>query len=142
MALFGPVVGKEVLKQTFRYLFVKFGINSCDPLGVKLAYDADGYVVGTVLALSTADNLYHKYDPLGTDGLDVAKCIFWGGGNDVRSTDFDQDASDVFGWSTAVFPGSNTCMYLDLITGLDAGAITDLDAKIFSGSDGVELVTI
>lgn len=90
-------------------------------LGVRLAYDANGYAAGTVLARNTVSGSYAKYDNGASSGLDTAKAVLL---HEVKAADF-VSSGDVQA-AQALFGGE---VFEDKLTGLDANAKTDLGAK-------------
>lgn len=101
-------------------------------LGARLAYNATGYLAGTVVARNTVSGLYDKYDGGAASGLDVAAGVLF---QDVAGEDFESAT----GSTTAVVVAAGV-VYKDKLIGLDAGAETDLGARTIVGADGVELL--
>lgn len=97
-------------------------------IGVRLAYVADGYVAGQVIARETSTGLFKKYDGGGSGGLEVAagvlahKCTPASGGTETAQ---------------CIVAGY---LYEAKLTGLDAGAKTDLAARTITGADGVAVL--
>lgn len=90
-------------------------------LGVRLAYDANGYEAGRVLGRNTSTGLYEKYDDGGSNGVDTARCVLLEKKDvtDFASTGDSQAAVAVFGGE----------VYKDNLVGLDSNGETDLGAK-------------
>ena len=90
-------------------------------LGVRLAYDADGYDAGTVLARNSTSGAYAKYDDGASSGLDTAKAVLL---HEMRATDF-ASTGDIQA-AQALFGGE---VFKDKLVGLDANGETDLGSK-------------
>lgn len=101
-------------------------------LPVRLAYDSDGYLAGTVIARNTTSGLYQKYDNGGSSGLDTAAAILFGdkAESDFASTGDSQAARGIFGGE----------VFQSKLTGLDAGAITDLGARSITDASGTQVL--
>lgn len=110
-------------------------------LGVRLAYDADGYKAGHVLAKNSTSGLFSKYDPNGASGTDTAKCVL-------------EKAVPVGAFDTTTHAVSNSVLTHALFGGvlfygkllddddadLDDNGVTDLGAKKIVDVSGVTLL--
>lgn len=101
-------------------------------LGVRLAYNSAGYPAGQVLALNSVSGLYDKYNDSASSGLDTARGVLL---RSVEEKDFvssgDSQAAQV------VFGGE---VFKSKLTGLDANAETDLDARTITVAGGTQIL--
>lgn len=97
----------------------------------RLAYDSDGYEAGQLLAQNNVSDLFQKYDSGGSSGLDTAACVLL---HDVPVEAF-ESSSDTKLARSAI--GGE--LYADKLIDDDSGSDTDLKARRFTGSDGVEI---
>lgn len=101
-------------------------------IGVRLKYDALGYLAGTVLARKTATGLYEKYNDGGSGGTEVAKGILLD-----ESPAEDQSAA-----SGAVvrmlYAGT---VFKAALTGYDAAALVDFKGREVVDGKGTELLS-
>lgn len=87
---------------------------------IRLAYNAAGYLAGTVLARNSVSGFYQAYDDLGASGIDSAVGVLF---HDVAVEDFNSLTS------TAAQMISKGNVYESKLTGLDANAKTDLKSR-------------
>lgn len=92
---------------------------------VRLAYDADGYYPGQVIARNTVSGYYQKYDSGGSSGTDTAAAILFS-----QSLDMTTDTEDV---GQAIMKGE---VYYDNCTDIDANAVTDLNGRTYVDGNG------
>ena len=101
-------------------------------LPVRVRYQANGYVAGTVLARNSVDGWFQAYANGGASGLDTASCVLF---ESLSASDFGgttaQDSTTAFG----IFGGCT--VYKDKLVGYDADAGTDLGAKEITDATGV-----
>lgn len=91
--------------------------------GVTLAAGQGVLPIGTVLAQRTSDKKWVKYATAGTDGADVARGVL------RRGVDTGLDSAP----GTPEYQGNiviSGILKLPLVVGLDAAAITDLNARV------------
>jgi len=100
-------------------------------LGVRLVYDADGYLAGTVLARRT-DGLYAAYDDGGSSGLDTARGILF---EDVAPEEFVATTGTAV--ARSIFGGE---VFKDKLIGLDANGETDLGARTIIDASSVSIL--
>ncbi len=101
-------------------------------VGARLAYNATGYLAGTLLARNTVSGLYDKYDDGASSGLNTAAGVLF---QEVAGEDF----ASATGSTTAVLIAGGI-VYKDKLIGLDSAAEADLSARTIVGADGVELL--
>lgn len=99
---------------------------------VRLAYDADGYPAGQVIARNTTSTFYEKYDDGASSGLDTAAAILL---EPHPASDFASSGDTTLG--VGCFGGQ---VFKDKLTDLDANAITDLAAKTIIDASGIEIL--
>lgn len=98
---------------------------------VRLAYDADGYPAGTVLARNSVSGLYQAYDDGGSSGLNTAKCVML---DEFSVSEFED--TDATALARGIFGGE---LFYSKLIGIDANGITDLGGKRYIEADGVEV---
>lgn len=105
-------------------------------LGVRLAYQSEGYTAGEVLALNSDDGLYYPYDDGGSSGLNTAVCVLE---QSVRATDFPGTTTAIAdsALAAAIFGG---VVYYDKLGGIDANGVTDLKGRRITDVSGVNLM--
>lgn len=101
-------------------------------LPVQLAYASGGYSAGTVLARNTTSGQYAAYDGVGASGLDSAACVLF---EDVDVSEFSATSGTV--GARGIFGGE---VFYDKLIGLDAGAISDLNARTIIDARGVSVL--
>lgn len=124
--------------EIFRYdqpLVIATNRASAVLLGVRLRYDSDGYLAGTVLARNTTDGYFQAYDSGGSSGTDTAACILF---ENHPVEDFDSTASTGSTVAVGIFGGC--AVYKDRLTGFDSDALTDLGGREITGANGETLV--
>lgn len=99
-------------------------------LPTRLLYQAGGYVAGTVLAQNTTSLLFVAYASGGASGTGTAVCVLF-------ENVVDDGVTGTQPLARSVFSGY---VYKDLLTGLDAGAITNLGAKTIVDSRGKNIL--
>lgn len=99
---------------------------------VRLAYDADGYPAGQVIARNTTSGLYEKYDDGASSGLNTAGAILF---EPHPVSQFASTGDSTMG--VGIFGGQ---VYKDKLTGLDSNAETDLSAKTIIDATGIEIL--
>jgi hypothetical protein len=104
-------------------------------LPVRLAYDAAGYVAGTLLARNTVSGLFEAYDNSASSGLGVASCVVF---QSIQASDFDSTAAT--GTTTAVGIFGGCTLYKDRLVGYDSAGLADLGGRIIIDASGVELL--
>lgn len=97
-------------------------------LPVRLAFDAANYLAGQVIALNTVSGLYVKYASGGASGTGTAAAILF---EDASPASGDTDLA------RGIFEG---IVFQGKLTGLDAGAITNLGARSVTDSTGVQIL--
>jgi hypothetical protein len=106
-------------------------------MGFRLAYDADGYKPGQVLAKNTTSGLYMKYNDAGSSGENTAVCILEKG---VAAADFPGTTAQSVDSSVvqpAIVAG---VVYYDKLQGIDANGVTDLKGRRISDVSGADLL--
>jgi hypothetical protein len=103
-------------------------------LGVRLAYDSDGYIAGQVLARNNVSGLFQKYDDGGASGLDEAMCVLY---ESHPVNDF--SPQEVGGTTVGVGIFGGCTLYEDKLIDLDEDAKTSLAGKTIIDASGVEL---
>lgn len=98
-------------------------------LPARMAYVADGYVAGQVVARNTVSGLYEKYDDGASSGLDTAAGVLL---HDVEPASGSSELARV------VFEGK---VFEDKLTGLDSAAKTDLKARSIVDATGAQILT-
>lgn len=101
-------------------------------LPVRLKYDSDGYLAGTVLARLSADGMYVKYDDNGSGGEEVAKAVLF----EAHPVE-DFDLANASGSTMAVGIFGGCTVFYDKLVGIDANAITDLKGTEITDATGV-----
>lgn len=102
---------------------------------VRLRYNSGGYLAGTVISRNTTDGFYDKYVDGAASGLGTANAILF---EAHPVEDFDSTASTGSTIATGIFGGC--VVYQDNLTGYDAAAGVDLNAKAFIDASGVNLL--
>ncbi len=106
-------------------------------LGVRLAYNASGYLAGTVLGQNSTNKMFYAYNDSGASGIDTAVCVLE---SIVKVTDFvDTTANSVNNSVLAPAIFGATVFYAKL-TDLDANAITDLHGRKVTDVTGTDLL--
>jgi Bacteriophage lambda head decoration protein D len=100
-------------------------------LGVRLAYNANGYLVGQCLALNSSTGLFQNYVSSGPNGTGTAVGFL---AYAVDVSEFQSTTGTVV--QAAVFTGE---LNNSVLTGNDATADTQLQARRFQGSLGVSI---
>jgi hypothetical protein len=122
----------------FRYdqpLVIAMNRASASLIGVRLRYQADGYLPGTILARNTTDGWYQAYDSGGASGTDTAACVLFLG---RKAEDF--DAASTSGSTTAVGIFGGCAVYKNQLTGYDSSVLTDLKGRLVIAGTGDELM--
>lgn len=96
--------------------------------GVRLKGVAADYQAGTVLGKNSVDGLFYAYNTGSASGLNTAVCV-------LMETIADNGESTLLG--RGIFSGE---LLQDNLTGLDAGAKTNLGARSYQASDGVNIL--
>lgn len=96
--------------------------------GVRLKGTGSDYVAGTVLAKNSVDGYFYAYNNSGSSGLDTAVCV-------LMESIADTGETTLLG--RGLFSGE---LFKDNLTGLDSPAITDLGARSYQASDGVNIL--
>jgi hypothetical protein len=91
--------------------------------GVRVAYNANGYAAGTVMALNSVSNYYEAYNDAGSSGLGDARGILF---HDIEVEDFNGAASTA---AQLIFRGN---VFYAKLTGIDANGLTDLGARVIT----------
>jgi hypothetical protein len=104
-------------------------------LALRVRYQADGYIAGTVMARNTTDGWFQAYDDGGSSGINTARCVLF---ESLAVEDF--DAETALGSTTAVGIFGGCLLYKDKLVGLDANAETDLGAKTIIDASGTTLL--
>lgn len=104
-------------------------------LPVRLRYQAQGYVAGTVLARNTTDGWFQAYDDGGSSGINTARCVLF---ESIAAEEF--DGANATGSTTAVGIFGGCTLYKDKLVGYDANAATDLGARDIIDATGVTTV--
>lgn len=101
----------------------------CKFLPIRLAYQAAGYLAGTVLARNTTSGFYQPYVASGPSGTGTAACVLFADAI-FLSTGENRLAQGIFGGG----------LYQTQLIGLDAGAITNLGAKSVIDASGTQIL--
>ncbi len=88
--------------------------------GVRVAYNANGYLAGTVMARNSVSGYYQAYSDVGASGIDTAVGILF---HDIEVEDFNSLTS------TAAQLITKGNVFEAKLTGLDANAKIDLGAR-------------
>lgn len=106
-------------------------------LGVRLAYDADGYKPGQVLGKNSTSGLWMKYDDNGSSGEATAVAVLEKGVavGQFPSTTVQSAANSVV--QPAIFGGT---VFYDKLQGVDAAALVDLKGRRISDVTGADLL--
>lgn len=96
---------------------------------VRLVSTGSDYQAGTVLAKNSTSGLFQAYANGGASGTGTAVCVLM-----ETITDDPVNGSMV---GRGIFAGE---LYKDNLVGLDSGAITNLGAKSYQASDGVNIL--
>jgi hypothetical protein len=99
---------------------------------VRLAYDADGYEAGRVVARNSTSGLYQKYVDGSASGLGTAAAVMF---EAVAAGEFASSGDTLL--SRGIFKGF---LYKDKLVGLDAAGETDLKARTIVEADGVNVL--
>lgn len=89
-------------------------------IGVRVAYDASGYLAGTVLARNSVSGYYQAYSDIGASGIDTAVGILF---HDIPVEDFNGLTS------TAAQMITKGNVFETKLIGLDANGKTDLKSR-------------
>lgn len=89
-------------------------------IGVRVAYDASGYLAGTVLARNSVSGYYQAYSDIGASGIDTAVGILF---HDIAVEDFNGLTS------TAAQMITKGNVFETKLIGLDANGKTDLKSR-------------
>lgn len=116
-------------------LVIAMNRSSAILLGIRLRYQSNGYLAGTVLARNTTDGWYQAYNDAGSSGIDTAACILFEG---HAAEDFDGTAATSSTAAVGIFGGC--AVYKSRLTGYDANALTDLKGRIIIGGNSEELI--
>lgn len=87
---------------------------------VRVAYDASGYLAGTVMARNSVSGYYQAYSDIGASGIDTAVGVLF---HDIAVEDFNSLTS------TAAQLITKGNVFEAKLTGIDANAKTDLKAR-------------
>lgn len=101
-------------------------------LPVRVRYQANGYIAGTVLARNTTDGWYQAYNDGGSSGINTARCVLF---ESLEAQDFDGTASTSSTTAVGIFGGCT--VYKDKLVGYDAAAGVDLSVKEIIDATGV-----
>jgi YD repeat-containing protein len=93
-------------------------------IGVRLAYDAAGYLAGQTMARNSVSGLYQKYAPAGSSGIDTAVGILFNDVLDMPASQTDLGQLIVKG---QVFEAN--CLTLDSAAKVDLGARSVIDGS-------------
>lgn len=96
--------------------------------GVRLKGVAADYQAGTVLGKNSVDGYFYAYNNGASSGLDTAVCV-------LMETIADNGESTLLG--RGIFSGE---LYKDNLVGFDSAAGTDLGARSYQASDGVNIL--
>lgn len=97
-------------------------------LPVRLAYKSGGYAAGEVVARNSVSGEYAAYNDAGASGLDTAAGVL---------LDAVEPASGSTDIGRVVFRGE---VFQSKLTGLDANAITDLNARSITDGSGTQIL--
>jgi hypothetical protein len=100
-------------------------------LGVRLAYNSNGYAAGACLAQNSVSGLFQLYANSGASGTGTAVCFLYA---PVDVSDFPSATGTVL--ERGVFTGE---LFSNLLSGNDATADGQLGARRFAGSDGITI---
>lgn len=99
--------------------------------GIRLAYNADGYPAGQVLARNSVTGLYAKYDDAAS-AVATAKGVLL---DELKAEDMTSASGAV---SRLLYGGE---VFKDKLTGLDANGETDLSAKTIVDGSGTSILS-
>lgn len=116
-------------------LVIAMNRSSAVLIGIRVRYQADGYLAGTILARNTTDTFYQAYNDAGSSGINTAACILF---EALAAEDFDGTASTSTTAAVGIFGGC--AVYKDNLTGYDANALTDLGGRVIVGANGDSLI--
>ena len=94
-------------------------------LPVRLRYQANGYVAGTLLARNTTDGWFQAYNDGGSSGINTASCVLF---ESIAPEDF--DGANATGSTTAVGIFGGCTLYQNKLVGYDANGLTDLGGRL------------
>lgn len=112
-------VNQSIFRKNFPIIIAAKRANA-DILGIRLTYDADGYMPGQVLARNTSTGLYDKYSAI--SGSYEAACVLL-----EQITDDDQPSTGG-ALARGIF-GGGVMLYTDLLLDYDANSKADLGAR-------------
>jgi len=98
-------------------------------MGVRMAYEANGYIAGQVLARNSVSGLHCKYATAGSSGTDAAVGVLF---NDV--SDMPASGTDL---GQMIVKGQ---LFEDLLIDLDSAAKVDLGARSVINGSGVTIL--
>lgn len=101
-------------------------------LPVRLAYNANGYLAGTVLARNTTSGLFQAYSNGGASGTGTAACVL---NRDVNPEDFASSGDTQT--SVGIFGGE---VFQGVLVGLDSNAISNLNARQIVDALGTQIL--
>lgn len=103
---------------------------------VRIANDSTDMLAGTVLGRRTSDGIYKRYNSGNSDGSQTAACVMF---EDVLQDDFNAQAPALTGFALTrgIFAGY---VFQAKLTGLDAGAITNLGGRTIIDASGVSIL--
>lgn len=99
---------------------------------IRVDYSATDLVAGTVMGRNTVNGHYGEYDNSASSGLDTAACVLF---QTIATEDFDSSTGSTM--AVGIFGGE---LFKDKLVGLDANAITDLDAKTIVDATNVNIL--
>lgn len=105
-------------------------------IGARFAYQSSSIAAGTVVARDTTSGFYVPYDGNGSGGEEIAV------GVTLDDVNYDASASGASGEGTQagrVCVGGAS-LYYDKLTGIDAGALTDMHARVVVDISGTNLL--
>ena len=101
-------------------------------LPVRMAYNSSGYSAGQVIARNTVTTNYENYVFGAGSGTGTAAAILF---EDIDVSEFAATSGTVF--ARGIFGGE---VFQDKLIDLDAGAISDLDAKTIVDATGINVL--
>lgn len=99
---------------------------------VRLAYNASGYLAGTVLGRNNVSGDFAAYSNAGSSGTDTATCVLF---ESAKAGEFDATTGTVL--ARAIFGGE---LYKDMLVGLDTDAESDLKARTIVDATNVNIL--
>lgn len=133
MGAVGSSFSSEIFRKDFP-IIIATNRHTAVMLPVRLAYHADGYVAGQLLAQNSTSKRYVKYNLSGSSGEDTAKAVLF---ESKPVEDFDSTAATGSTMAVAIFGGC--VLYKDKLVDYDADALTDLKARLIEDASGTSL---